>query len=234
VGEILPAAEVCDDGLDNDCDGDTDEGCECVPSEELCDGIDNDCDGEADESLVQACATGCDQQACVGGAWTACGGAGAIFEESFETAPAPAEGIAAPGMAGLFDIVAGDVDTVKAPSGLFVPAHTGDVAVDLNGWNAGTLSATIPTIPGQTYALSFAYTKNPSPAVNWSIGANVKIDGVELLALNPNWPNDYSMLAWSCAALTFTATGNETLLELESTNADNGGVYLDSFLVKEQ
>ena len=87
VGDPLPAgAELCGDGLDNDCDGLTDEGfqtglpclagkgacmaagvLECVsgtidywcdaptppPGEELCgDGIDNDCDGDTDEGFA--------------------------------------------------------------------------------------------------------------------------------------------------------------------------------------
>ena len=75
------------DGLDNDCDGATDEGCECdfndlnkgvcaaqlrdqdgvcvAPEtyeerETLCDGRDNDCDGDADEDCASTCETSLD------------------------------------------------------------------------------------------------------------------------------------------------------------------------------
>ncbi len=57
VGGIHPKAcsfqpEICD-GIDNNCDGQVDEGnvC-CTPSEEICDGKDNDCDGQVDEDDV--------------------------------------------------------------------------------------------------------------------------------------------------------------------------------------
>ncbi len=48
-GAVAPGEEVCDNGLDDDCNGLVDEGCMECGAEVCGDGVDGDCDGQVDE-----------------------------------------------------------------------------------------------------------------------------------------------------------------------------------------
>jgi len=92
-----PGTETCN-GVDDDCDGSTDEslsracstacgsgtetcsgggyrGCTApLPGTETCNGIDDDCDGSTDEGLSRGCSTACGSgtETCSAGSWTGC------------------------------------------------------------------------------------------------------------------------------------------------------------------
>ncbi|MCA9666157.1 MAG: DUF11 domain-containing protein [Myxococcales bacterium] len=52
-GPPNPGGEICGNGLDDDCDGQVDEGCTpCVPQAEVCNGRDDNCNGQIDEGYV--------------------------------------------------------------------------------------------------------------------------------------------------------------------------------------
>ncbi|MSP62264.1 MAG: hypothetical protein EXR72_18425 [Myxococcales bacterium] len=83
--QVLPAAEVCGDQLDNDCDGEVDDGCGCK------DGAQRPCG-----SMVGECKPG--TQTCAKGAWGACMGGVAPQAETCDTKDNNCNGLADEGV----------------------------------------------------------------------------------------------------------------------------------------
>lgn len=84
-----PGVEVCN-GIDDDCNGQVDEGlmCQCSPTTELCNGFDDDCDGTADEGFPvgQVCSDGVG--ACQAYGFWLCDGVGGISCSAIVGTPA--------------------------------------------------------------------------------------------------------------------------------------------------
>jgi hypothetical protein len=107
-------------------------------------------------------------------------------------------------------------------------AYEGDFLLDLDGINPGTISTNIPTAVGQTYRLSFVYSRNPD-GINGISGvgspntpsAQILIDGNPLGTLDGDIGNSWSDLQWQQAFYTFTATSTSTTLTFESLDTDS-------------
>ncbi|MGC9043130.1 MAG: MopE-related protein [Myxococcota bacterium] len=73
LGECQTGIEVCSNGVWSACTGSV------GPRSEICDGLDNDCDGEVDEGLTRVCGSSIGEcktgiQTCIGGNWGDCVG----------------------------------------------------------------------------------------------------------------------------------------------------------------
>jgi subtilisin-like proprotein convertase family protein len=129
-----------------------------------------------------------------------------------------------------WQVTAGDIDVYLNgfPPGL--TAYEGVNFVDMNGFIAGTISTNVPTVPGQTYRLSFAYTQNPDGRDNGHPTAAVQLlaNSSPLLTLSLTMTdNTWDNLGWATTSVLFTATSPSTAITFASQMPGAYGVFLD-------
>jgi len=126
---------------------------------------------------------------------------------------------------------AGSVDLTDTHT-VWGPAATGEYSLDINGWDAGTISQALNTVIGQTYTVTFAYSRNaagaPDPATaDVSAGGNV----FHVSAANDPALFGYGgHMLWQTGAFSFVGTGHDTI-QLQATVPGNGGVFFDNVSV---
>lgn len=155
-----------------------------------------------------------------------------VMSDGFENVPAPRT-VPAGQYVSAWYVESGDVDVMTNGFGFFGYPDSGLQALDLNGNQPGTISTAFGTVPGLSYVLTFAYTKNPSPALptNFVASMQLSLSGGPNLQINYGGTNSYTSLNWSHTSIVFVASSPMTTLRLASLNQGNGGMYLDSFTV---
>ena len=118
----------------------------------------------------------------------------------------------------------GSIDWLAAPTW---DTYQGNYCIDLDGSNAGGVSTNVPTLNGATYALSFAYCKNPNATAPT---AQLLINGTVLGTVAPTLANSQHNLNWQTTSMVFTATSPSTLVAFHSLDAHSSisGVFLDA------
>jgi hypothetical protein len=121
-----------------------------------------------------------------------------------------------------------DVTVNGSPWG---PAADGFNSLDINGWDAGQISQSFDTVLGQTYNVSFAYSRNvygPQTAT-----ADVFAGGtlLNVVADNDGSFGSPSNMVWKSGGFSFLGTGNTETIRLTATTGGNGGVFFDNISV---
>ena len=133
-------------------------------------------------------------------------------------------------------ITAGSIDVVQSG---YWPAYEGSNSIDLNGVSAGTIRQTFATIPGTTYALTFAYACNADVVdVNHSVFTgigHVTVTGASTL-LDTTVSHSGSSRAnmnYQIYSGNFVADSSSTTLQFQDVSNDPGmhGVVIDNVSV---
>jgi len=136
-------------------------------------------------------------------------------------------GVSLPG----WTVESGSVD-VTLNSSSWSPAYEGQAGLDINGWDAGTISQSFATVLGQLYTVSFAYSRNAASAP-YNATASVSAGGVtrDVVALGDGSFGGANNFLWKTDSFTFLGTGNVETIRLAATIPGNGGVFFDKVSV---
>jgi hypothetical protein len=126
---------------------------------------------------------------------------------------------------------AGSVD-LTGTNTTWGPAADGAYSLDINGWDAGTISQAFDTVVGKLYTVTFAYSRNaagaPDPALaDVSAGGNVFHVSA---ANNPALFGSAHNMIWQTGSFSFVGSGHDTL-QLAAKVEGNGGVFFDALSV---
>jgi subtilisin-like proprotein convertase family protein len=126
-----------------------------------------------------------------------------------------------------WSVAGGDVEWLT--NGVFgATSYDGSYFVDLNGTQPGSIVTNVPTVPGMTYTVSFAYARNPDSIGHLVPSAQLVVNSNILLSVSPATANSWANLQWALTSATFTATAASTPVEFDSLNAGASGVLLDA------
>lgn len=124
-----------------------------------------------------------------------------------------------------WDVVAGSVDIVNASATSYGwDGYNGShQSLDLNGWDAGTISQSFFVTPGETADLFFVYANNPwnggTPSMDVTIGGNTYHYS--------HTGSTLANMAWNLADISFVGAGIMTVT-FSATSGGTGGVVLDA------
>jgi len=128
-------------------------------------------------------------------------------------------------------VESGSVDLTSTGS-FWGPAYDGAYSLDINGWSAGRITQTFATVLGQTYDVSFAYSRNVAGAPNPAL-ASVSAGGTTFNVTAPNtatFGSGYNM-RWLTGGFSFVGDGSPTTIALQAGHGGNGGVFFDKISV---
>jgi hypothetical protein len=136
-------------------------------------------------------------------------------------------------------ITSGSVDLLNlpvAPTVLF-SAYEGNQALNLNGFERGTISQTFVTTPGQKFTLTLAYANNPNASgastASVTLSDSLGVFSSDTISHSTS-TNSPANADWQVFSLTFQARDFEMQLDIASTSGSSstdGGIILDAVSV---